>query len=100
MSVLVVMRIVYYNPKGYSMIWSDIIDISWSDRKLQKSCSSDKDGKRTFGADQWKVLKNGDRLAGGGADARGHARGSPGAFTSCRQTAPGSSRSTCAARTA
>jgi proteic killer suppression protein len=39
------------------MIWSNVIDISWSDRKLQKSCSSDKDGKRTFGADQWKVLK-------------------------------------------
>ena len=40
------------------MLWSDIIDISWSDRKLQKSCSSDKDGKRTFGADQWKALKS------------------------------------------
>ena len=39
------------------MAWSDIIDISWSDRKLQKSCSSDKDGTPTFGADQWKVLK-------------------------------------------
>jgi len=51
------MTILYYNPKGYSMIWSDIIDISWSDRKLQKSCSNDKNGKRTFGADQWKVLK-------------------------------------------
>lgn len=39
------------------MAWSGIIDISWSDRKLQKSCASDKNGKRTFGADQWKVLK-------------------------------------------
>lgn len=39
------------------MVWSDIIDISWSDRKLQKSCASDKEGTRTFGADQWKVLK-------------------------------------------
>lgn len=39
------------------MIWRDIIDIYWSDRKLQKLCSSDKEGKRTFGADQWKVLK-------------------------------------------
>jgi toxin HigB-1 len=39
------------------MIWSHIIDIDWSDRKLQKSCSTDKDGRRTFGADQWKVLK-------------------------------------------
>ncbi len=57
MSVLVVTGVVYYNPKGYIMVRSDIIDISWSDRKLQKSCSSDKDGKRTFGADQWKVLK-------------------------------------------
>lgn len=40
------------------MRWSEIIDISWSDRKLQKSCSSDRDGRRTFGADQWKALKN------------------------------------------
>jgi proteic killer suppression protein len=40
------------------MLWSDIIDISWSNRKLQKSCASDKDGTRTFGADQWKTLKN------------------------------------------
>ena len=40
------------------MLWSEIIDISWLDRKLRKSCSSDKDGKRSFGADQWKVLKN------------------------------------------
>lgn len=40
------------------MAWSDIIDIAWSDRKLQKSCSSDKDGKRAFGPDQWKALKN------------------------------------------
>lgn len=39
------------------MRWSDIIDIEWSDRKLQKSCSSDKEARRTFGTDQWKVLK-------------------------------------------
>jgi plasmid maintenance system killer protein len=39
------------------MIWSDIIDIEWLDRKLQKSCASDKDGMRHFGDDQWKVLK-------------------------------------------
>jgi toxin HigB-1 len=39
------------------MTWSGIINISWSDRKLQKSCSSNKDGKRTFGVEQWKVLK-------------------------------------------
>lgn len=43
------------------MPWSDIIDIAWSDRKLQKSCSSDGTGQRAFGADQWKVLKR--RLA-------------------------------------
>lgn len=43
------------------MLWSDIIDISWLDRKLQKACSSDKEGKRTFGAEQWKVLRR--RLA-------------------------------------
>lgn len=47
----------YYNPKGYSMIRSDVIDISWSDRKLQRSCSSDRDGKRTFGVEQWSVLR-------------------------------------------
>jgi toxin HigB-1 len=57
MGVLVITMIEYYNPKGYRMIWSDLIDIFWSDRKLQKSCASDKDGRRTFGADQWKVLK-------------------------------------------
>ncbi len=57
MRVSIVITIGYYNPKGYSMAGSDIIDISWSDRKLQKSCSSDKDGRRTFGAEQWKVLK-------------------------------------------
>ncbi len=43
------------------MIWTDIIEIAWLDRKLQKSCASDKDGRRNFGADQWKVLKR--RLA-------------------------------------
>jgi toxin HigB-1 len=57
MRALVRMAIGYYNPKGYSMVWSGIIDISWSDRKLQKSCANDKEGTRTFGRDQWKVLK-------------------------------------------
>jgi proteic killer suppression protein len=51
----------YYNPKGYSMLWSDIIDISWSDRKLEKSCASDKAGQRHFGAPNWKLMKR--RLA-------------------------------------
>jgi len=40
------------------MLWSDDIEISWSDRKLQKSCSSDKNATRRFGADQWNALKN------------------------------------------
>jgi toxin HigB-1 len=50
-----------YNPKGYIMPWRHIIDISWLDRKLEKSCSSDKSGQRRFGADDWKVIKR--RLA-------------------------------------
>jgi proteic killer suppression protein len=43
------------------MPWSYIIDIEWSDHKLQKSCASDRKGRRTWGAEQWKVLKR--RLA-------------------------------------
>lgn len=43
------------------MPWSDIIDISWSDRKLEKSCASDKNGQRRWGADDWKLIKR--RLA-------------------------------------
>jgi toxin HigB-1 len=43
------------------MPWSDIIDISWSDRKLEKSCASDKSGQRRWGADDWKLIKR--RLA-------------------------------------
>jgi plasmid maintenance system killer protein len=43
------------------MGWSDIIDIDWSDRKLEKSCDNDRNGRKTFGADQWKVLRR--RLA-------------------------------------
>jgi proteic killer suppression protein len=39
------------------MLWSQIIDISWSDRQLEKSCASDKAGKRKWGADGWAVLK-------------------------------------------
>jgi proteic killer suppression protein len=43
------------------MPWSYIIDISWSDRKLEKSCASEKSGQRRFGADDWKLMKR--RLA-------------------------------------
>jgi proteic killer suppression protein len=43
------------------MQWSDIIDISWSDRKLEKSCATDKAGQRHFGATSWKLMKR--RLA-------------------------------------
>jgi toxin HigB-1 len=50
-----------YNPKGYSMLWRNIIDISWSDRKLEKSCASDKSGQRRWGADDWKLMRR--RLA-------------------------------------
>lgn len=43
------------------MLWSDIIDISWSDRKLEKCCAGDRSGQRYFGAANWKLLKR--RLA-------------------------------------
>lgn len=43
------------------MIWSQTIDISWSDRKLEKHCASDKAGQRHFGAPNWKLMKR--RLA-------------------------------------
>ncbi len=43
------------------MPWRHIIDISWSDRKLEKSCASDKSGQRRWGADDWKLIKR--RLA-------------------------------------
>jgi plasmid maintenance system killer protein len=39
------------------MLWSAIIDIAWSDHKLQKCCASEKNGQRTWGADNWKLLK-------------------------------------------
>jgi len=43
------------------MLWSHVIDISWSDRQLEKSCASDKAGRRKWGAEGWAVLKR--RLA-------------------------------------
>jgi len=43
------------------MPWSAIIDISWSDHKLQKTCASDRGGQRRWGADNWKLLRR--RLA-------------------------------------
>jgi plasmid maintenance system killer protein len=39
------------------MLWSQAIDISWSDRQLEKSCASDTAGRRKWGADGWTVLK-------------------------------------------
>jgi proteic killer suppression protein len=39
------------------MQWSGTIDIAWSDRKLQKSCATDRAGRRAWGDEQWKVLK-------------------------------------------
>lgn len=38
-----------------------IIYISWSDRKLERACSSDNEGQRKWGADHWKLLRR--RLA-------------------------------------
>jgi proteic killer suppression protein len=43
------------------MPWSEIIDISWSDHKLQKTCASDRAGQRRWGANNWKLLRR--RLA-------------------------------------
>lgn len=43
------------------MLGSEDIDISWSDRKLERSCSDDKAGIRRWGADQWAILRR--RLA-------------------------------------
>lgn len=40
---------------------SAVIDISWSGRKLEKSCSSDKAGAQKWGADHWALIKR--RLA-------------------------------------
>jgi proteic killer suppression protein len=37
------------------------IKISWSKRKLERTCSSDAAGKREWGADHWKLMKR--RLA-------------------------------------
>lgn len=38
-----------------------LIDIHWHDRKLAKSCQSDRAGQRRFGAQRWKLLRR--RLA-------------------------------------
>lgn len=46
-----------FNPWGYSMRWRPIIDISWSDRKLEKICATDSRGQRKFGAEGWRLLK-------------------------------------------
>jgi proteic killer suppression protein len=33
------------------------VDISWRDRKLERTCSSDVAGQRRWGADNWTVMK-------------------------------------------
>lgn len=48
----------YYNGKGYSRrSMGDIIDIDWADRKLGKSCLTDKAGRKKFGPERWKRLQ-------------------------------------------
>ena len=37
------------------------IEISWSSRKLEKACSDDRQGRKQWGADNWKLLRR--RLA-------------------------------------
>ncbi len=36
---------------------SFVIEIAWSSRKLEKSCSSDRLGAKRWGADHWKILR-------------------------------------------
>ncbi len=50
-----------YNPRGYSRSRSGIIEISWSDHKLEKMCANAKAGQRRWGAEHWKILQR--RLA-------------------------------------
>jgi proteic killer suppression protein len=38
-------------------IGAPVIEILWSNRKLERSCSDDRRGARQWGAEQWKVLK-------------------------------------------
>jgi proteic killer suppression protein len=42
-------------------VQGDNIDVAWSDRRLEKSCSSESAGARRWGADHWTLLKR--RLA-------------------------------------
>lgn len=34
-----------------------VIEISWANQRLEKSCSDDRQGTRRWGTEQWKVLK-------------------------------------------
>lgn len=34
-----------------------VIEISWANRRLEKSCADDRQGAKSWGAEQWKVLK-------------------------------------------
>ena len=53
------------------------IEISWSSRKLEKSCSDDHQGEKRWGTDHWKLLKR--RLAAlGGAPTLADMDGVPG----------------------
>jgi proteic killer suppression protein len=38
-----------------------VIELSWSSRRLEKTCSEDRRGRQHWGADQWAILKR--RLA-------------------------------------
>lgn len=54
-----------------------VIEISWSDRRLARSCADDRQGSRRWGADNWKLLKR--RLAAlGAAPTLADMRGVPG----------------------
>jgi len=42
---------------GVTACQGAVIDISWSDRKLEKNCSSDKAGARKWGNDHWTLIR-------------------------------------------
>jgi proteic killer suppression protein len=46
---------------GLRNIRRSAIEVSWSSAKLEKACTDDRQGRRNWGADNWKLLKR--RLA-------------------------------------
>jgi proteic killer suppression protein len=38
-------------------VMEDVINIEWSDRKLQRAADKDRDGRRMLGTDRWSAFK-------------------------------------------